>query len=247
MHLAKISLAVMCFAILNGCESFPLLSDENSKQQQAIKAAQDEAAKKIKLDLAVRQSMQELYDKNPEILKAHIEKLEQAAAQGNVNAQFALGQMYENGKRVQQNYKEALHWYKLAAAQGDTRARYRIGVMYENGNGVTRDLKEATKWFKLASTPTNSKSESYGEKIRACVQPGVSFPVPPRKDTNPSVEYRISLRDDGNIVSVLLIKNSGNANFDRAVETAIRRCSPFPAPPSGKYPGYINVKYNMYN
>jgi colicin import membrane protein len=57
----------------------------------------------------------------------------------------------------------------------------------------------------------------------------------------------VSLKPDGQISDVKLTKSSGNINFDRAVETGIRRCTPFPRPSSGSYPGYIDVNYNMYD
>ncbi len=245
MYITKICVTAICLSILSGCETYsPFVKSENTKQQQAIKAAQDETAKQIRLDTAVRQSMRELYDKNPEIL---LEKLKQNAAQGSVNAQYALGLIHETGRGVQQNYKEALHWYKLAAAQGDARAQYRIGVMYENGTGVERNLQESANWFKLASTQSGGRNDGYGSKVRACIQPSVAFPTPPRGNLNPAVQYRVDLRPDGTVANVKLTRSSGNPNFDRAVETGIRRCSPFPAPPSGKYPGYIDVIYNMYD
>jgi len=92
------------------------------------------------------------------------------------------------------------------------------------------------------------RDDGYGAKVRACVQPGVSFPPPPRGGAgNPAAAYRVSLKPDGQIADVKLTKSSGNVNFDRAVETGIRRCTPFPRPSSGSYPGYIDVNYNMYD
>lgn len=92
------------------------------------------------------------------------------------------------------------------------------------------------------------RDDGYGAKVRACVLPGVSFPPPPRgAGGNPAAQYRVSLKPDGQIADVRLTKSSGNVNFDRAVETGIRRCTPFPRPSSGSYPGYIDVNYNMYD
>jgi TonB family protein len=102
------------------------------------------------------------------------------------------------------------------------------------------------------STPTNKSYNSgdppsYGAQIRACVQSGVLFPTPPRSSTNPSTQHRVDLHSIGTVASVKLTKSSGNVNFDRAVETGIRRCSPFPIPSTGKYPEYIDVNYTMYD
>jgi TonB family protein len=94
---------------------------------------------------------------------------------------------------------------------------------------------------------SNGEAPSYGAQLRACVQKGVFFPAPPRSSANPSTQYRVDLHSNGTVASVKLTKSSGNVNFDRAVETGIRRCSPFPIPSTGKYPEYIDVNYNMYD
>ena len=45
------------------------------------------------------------------------------ARQGNVEAQFNLGNMYENGRGVQKDYTEAINWYQEAAEHGYTPAK----------------------------------------------------------------------------------------------------------------------------
>ena len=40
------------------------------------------------------------------------------AEQGNADAQYNLGVMYDNGQGVPQDYAEAVKWYRLAAEQG---------------------------------------------------------------------------------------------------------------------------------
>ena len=63
--------------------------------------------------------------------------------------------MYENGKGVPQDYKEAVKWYRLAAEQGYATAQYNLGVMYDEGYGVPQDDKEAVKWYRLAAEQEN--------------------------------------------------------------------------------------------
>ena len=72
------------------------------------------------------------------------------ANQGNPNAQFNLGYMYDTGKGVTQSYTEAVKWYRLAAGQGNSDAQYRLGTMYEVGKGVPKSGKESQKWYRLA-------------------------------------------------------------------------------------------------
>ncbi len=50
------------------------------------------------------------------------------AEQGLANAQFNLGNMYENGRGVLQDYKTAVKWYRLAAEQGVCRCPVQSGL-----------------------------------------------------------------------------------------------------------------------
>ena len=45
-----------------------------------------------------------------------------AAAQGDADAQYGLGVMYNHARGVLQDYEEALLWYSLAAEQGQASA-----------------------------------------------------------------------------------------------------------------------------
>ncbi len=64
--------------------------------------------------------------------------------------QYNLGQMYNNGEGVLQNYKTAVKWYTLAAEQGHASAQYNLGVMYTNGDGVTENYVKAHMWANIA-------------------------------------------------------------------------------------------------
>ena len=66
-------------------------------------------------------------------------------------AQFALGLMYKDGKGEDQDYVEAVKWFRKAAEQNDAKAQYFLGGMYENGRGVDKDYVEAYGWYNLAS------------------------------------------------------------------------------------------------
>ena len=71
----------------------------------------------------------------------------QVAKQGNADAQFNLGVMYENGEGVRQDDAEAVRWYRQAAEQGLAQAQYNLGVEYETGRGVHQDLALAQEWY----------------------------------------------------------------------------------------------------
>jgi TPR repeat protein len=49
-----------------------------------------------------------------------------AAKQGNPNAQYMLGVLYENGHGVCKSPDEACQWYQKAAAQGHSEAKKKL-------------------------------------------------------------------------------------------------------------------------
>ena len=73
------------------------------------------------------------------------------ANQGDAEAQFNLGGMYEIGNGVPQDFAEAAKWYRKAAEQGLVEAQSILGVMYHAGDGVQQDYAEAVKWHRKAA------------------------------------------------------------------------------------------------
>ena len=59
------------------------------------------------------------------------------AEQGNAEAQFNLGAMYNFGYGVPQDYAEGMKWLRKAAEQGNAPAQYNLGIMYAMGTGVS--------------------------------------------------------------------------------------------------------------
>jgi len=74
-----------------------------------------------------------------------------AARKGDAAAQLKLGEMYDLGEGVPQDYKEAVKWYRLSAEQGNPAARFALAEMYKNGDGVPKDIQAAIKWYRLAA------------------------------------------------------------------------------------------------
>jgi len=73
------------------------------------------------------------------------------ALAGDDKAQYNLGVMYEGGRGISQDYKEAMKWYRKAANQGFALAQYNLGDMYVHGHGTSQDYKEAMKWYRKAA------------------------------------------------------------------------------------------------
>jgi hypothetical protein len=75
----------------------------------------------------------------------------QAAGQGYVPAQAALGMMYANGKGVQQDYAEAGKWWVRAAEGGHVLAADNAAMLYRSGVGVAPDAAVANRWAKFVA------------------------------------------------------------------------------------------------
>ena len=75
----------------------------------------------------------------------------QAAEQGYVPAEAAVGMMYANGKGVQQNYPEAAKWWIAAAEGGHLLAAGNVSMLYRGAAGVRADPAVANKWAKFVA------------------------------------------------------------------------------------------------
>jgi hypothetical protein len=73
------------------------------------------------------------------------------AEQGDANAQYNVGVMYDFEKGVSQDFATARQWYEKAAAQGHAGAQNNLGGLYEFGHGVTQDDVLADMWYHLAA------------------------------------------------------------------------------------------------
>jgi hypothetical protein len=74
-----------------------------------------------------------------------------AAEQGNVRAEERLGELYEDGKGVRQDFVQAAAWYRKAADLGDIEAEKRLANLYNLGWGVPQDFAQELAWERKAA------------------------------------------------------------------------------------------------
>ena len=71
-----------------------------------------------------------------------------AAAKGSPDAMSLVGDIYYIGEEgVEQDYREAFHWYQRAARCGYTMAKIKLALLLYRGRGVKQDLPRAFKLF----------------------------------------------------------------------------------------------------
>ena len=68
-----------------------------------------------------------------------LEQCRKLAEEGNVEAQYKMGTIYEARLGEAQDFKEAAKWYLKAAEKGHAKAQYKLGTMYTQGKGVHQD------------------------------------------------------------------------------------------------------------
>ena len=80
------------------------------------------------------------------------QELRPKAEQGDVKAQFELGNAYSIGAPVgMKDDPQAVEWYRKAAEQGFVPAMGTLAYCHEKGYGVARDEAEALKWHHKAA------------------------------------------------------------------------------------------------
>jgi len=73
------------------------------------------------------------------------------ASEGNSDATFYLGQMYQYGDGVPRNGAKAVKWLSLAAKSGNKLAARQLGLLYLDGTDQVQNLAKAREWFGVAA------------------------------------------------------------------------------------------------
>ena len=219
---------------------------EKSKQERLLAELEQQRAEQAKLEKIKQEELKVAQQKREAALaKAKADEAAKKAeevqaaetAKKEAEAKAQAAEAAEAAKKLAA--AKVAEAAKKAAADKALKDAFRSDVMGATGiPGGTASSNQAG----------GGSDSGYAGKIRSCIKPGVSFPTPIRSgNINPFAEFRVQLKSDGVVSSTTLRKPSGNTSFDRAVEAGIKRCTPFPAPPSGRYPSYIDVNYFMYD
>jgi len=86
---------------------------------------------------------------------AAAKELRPAAEQGDAEAQYRIGLMYEFGKGYPTDKAQAIAWLRRAAGQGHAAAQTELGILYMLGDGVPADAAQAVSWFRKGAEQGN--------------------------------------------------------------------------------------------
>jgi len=80
------------------------------------------------------------------------DNLRRAALLGSREAQYFLGDRYQNGQGLDASADSAKHYFRLCAAQGEPQCQYRLArLMYDAPNRPDYEYEQALAWFGLAA------------------------------------------------------------------------------------------------
>lgn len=83
-----------------------------------------------------------------------------SAAQGERDALYQMGVMYERGLGVDRDLNEAVRWFRLAADQRDAQAQLNLGILHDpRANGVAKNPEAAAQWFMLSANNGNARAK----------------------------------------------------------------------------------------
>ena len=91
------------------------------------------------------------------------------AEQGDMEAQFNLGVLYEEGievpdngklRVVKQDYRKAFEWFTKSAEQGHADAQNNLGLMYKEGSAIPQNDYEAFKWWAKSAEQGNADAQN---------------------------------------------------------------------------------------
>jgi len=128
-------------------------------------------------DAASQTAIAQLYQRGSGAIKnvrIAEEWLRKAAAGGDAEGQFLLGEMLAAHGRWE--FKEALEWFLKAEKQGHVAAAVRIGDFYAEGSGVERADAAAAAWYRKAADKGNAQAQS---KLGAMYLEGKGVPRDP--------------------------------------------------------------------
>ncbi len=82
----------------------------------------------------------------------YVAELRARIARGDVEAEVALGNLYESGQSVLPlDPAQAAEWYRRAADKGHAGAQMNLAMMYLDGQGVARNVPQAVAWYEKAA------------------------------------------------------------------------------------------------
>ena len=107
-------------------------------------------------------------------VSAALHLLRPLAENGDAEAQYRIGQLYEEALEVANSGTNALEWYKQSAEQGHAHAQFSLGRLFVVGHDISQDYVQAYKWFILSESglpESDTRARAQAAKARETISP----------------------------------------------------------------------------
>lgn len=84
--------------------------------------------------------------------------LTKASEAGDAEANYWIGQAYEQGRGVAPDQKEATKWFSKGARMGDPSSQNSLAINLAEGNGTRKDTAQAIEWFRRSAEQGNDEA-----------------------------------------------------------------------------------------
>jgi len=95
----------------------------------------------------------------PRSLPKALALLEENISNNHTISMNYMAGLYEQGRYIQKDYKEALRYYRMSADLGDSEAAFMVGHYYQMGRAGEGKKKYALGWYKKAATAGHSNAQ----------------------------------------------------------------------------------------
>lgn len=169
-----------------------------SEEKQAMELF--EKAKNLGVDEAAIEIANYLHQGSDSVAVDHqseVALLRRLAEQNNHTAQYMLALRYNDGVDLEQDAKQAFHYYLKAHDSGNIRAANQIGILYETGalsDDGQEDLPNAYHWYQKAANRGDGNGFSNMARFHHF---GMNGPV----DLNKAANYYIRAAETGSYLA----------------------------------------------
>jgi TPR repeat protein len=147
-------------------------SEKYRHNYDALSAEQQAVVEKRAKELCGERNYKSAFARDPAELETERQnyvRMKLKAEAGDVEAQFELSRLLEDGKGTKANDEEAVRWLRRSAEKGFAESQYGLALHLAHGDGVTPDPKEAYVWFRKAAM----QGHAYAERaVGLCLQDG---------------------------------------------------------------------------
>ncbi len=183
-------------------------------------------------DIAIAEKKRKLAEKLAR--EAELVEQQKIAAQQKLAAQKVVQQLVEQKQHAEQA-KQAEQQATLAAQKQQKQAALRQLMAQQMQNELKNESARTLAGQKQAASASKQATElskmqnEYVDKIKAKIH-GKTI-LPDSLQGNPKAEFMVAVLPTGEVLQVKLLRSSGQAAYDDAVERAILKASPLPMPP----------------